>query len=251
MDLQEKERLQRIFPEAEIQEYLPEPCHPGCFPAGTKVQTTLGPLPIELIQKGHRVEAFCGSNLAGAQEWREGSLGLSHEQYSVAIRTTQGELLTTVTQPLWVVDHGVILVGKIQVGMSLISFDNGQSKPAQVLSIENTGRIEPVHNLILGDGVLFLPTALSRKASRLSDATLNLQDLESGTLCATTTRVFGFQFWHTGKLNNGGRSVTSETVDRRVPAVIQKGGSQVFSFTGNSIVTLTREVASLMTAGRC
>src|SRR5688572_2792668 len=41
--------LKRAFPEANVYEYeLPlEPCHPGCFPRGTLVETPEGPRPIE------------------------------------------------------------------------------------------------------------------------------------------------------------------------------------------------------------
>ncbi len=57
----ELERLKRTFPEAEVVELQPEPCHPGCFPAGTLVDTPHGLRQIETIAAGDSLIAILAS----------------------------------------------------------------------------------------------------------------------------------------------------------------------------------------------
>src|SRR5690606_29372579 len=51
-------KLSRLFPEAVLSEPLYEPCHPGCFPEGTLIETTLGPRAIESIEVGDTLLSF-------------------------------------------------------------------------------------------------------------------------------------------------------------------------------------------------
>ena len=92
-------RLAKIFPEAELFESQPEPCHPGCFPSGTLVGTPQGPRPIEGLQVGELITAVHSN----------GGIATAHIQSIFVtnnrlwkVQTDRGALLTTETQPLCV-----------------------------------------------------------------------------------------------------------------------------------------------------
>ena len=112
-------RLSRTFPEAKVREvHIPtEPCHPGCFPRGTLVETISGPRQIETMQVGDSLRALLPSGefitvqvqsifVTDNRLWR--------------IRTEAGELLTTETQPLCLTADEFQAAGQLQPGDEIL-----------------------------------------------------------------------------------------------------------------------------------
>jgi hypothetical protein len=91
----EVKRLSRIFPEAQLQESNPtEPCHPGCFPAGTLVDTPEGLCPIERIGPGDVV--ISQSPIGGSVSAKVESV-FTTENRLWQVETEAGTLVTTET----------------------------------------------------------------------------------------------------------------------------------------------------------
>jgi hypothetical protein len=149
----DRRRALEAFPEAEQHESLPEPCHPGCFPAGTLVETTSGPRSIETIA--------VGDELRIAE--RDGSLG-SAEVSSIfvttnwlfEIETERGTLVTTEIQPLCTSLGKIKPAGKLQPGDALVCCLGGTIESTRVVRVEATGRFEKVFNLVLSDSEVFI-----------------------------------------------------------------------------------------------
>jgi hypothetical protein len=61
------DQLAKIFPEATVHEHeiLFEPCHPGCFPRGTLIETPDGTRPIESIRVGDPLTAILEGGAEG------------------------------------------------------------------------------------------------------------------------------------------------------------------------------------------
>jgi hypothetical protein len=160
-------RMKQVFPEAELRESLPEPCHPGCFPAGTMVETQEGPRRIETLGVGDMIKTFGPSP----------SLGKIQEVFVTdnrlwRIETESGELITTETQPLVLSDRSVSQVGHLQPGDRLLRFRDDRLRAVQVLRVERTDRKAKVYNLILGDSEFMLANGfLSRSKPPKESAT--------------------------------------------------------------------------------
>ncbi len=151
----DRRRLARMFPEAELAESDPpqEPCHPGCFPKGTLVQTPSGPRLIETIQAGDAITAF---DLQGnAVDSRVQSVFIT-TNVLIQINTANGSLLTTKIQPLCLSDFRVIAAGKLQPGDVILRRDSGEMKPVKIIDISLTHRTEQVFNLVLGNPEIFI-----------------------------------------------------------------------------------------------
>jgi len=141
------------FPEAEIREALFEPCHPGCFPAGTVVLTHQGERAIETIGVGDllsTVSAEVDLSPIAVQSvfvttnrlWR--------------IVTDDGELTTTVTQPLCASMDQLVTAEDLTPGDRLLRLRDGEIRSVVVASVERTGRIEQVYNLVLSNSEVFV-----------------------------------------------------------------------------------------------
>ena len=148
--------LKRVFPEAEIREFeLPlEPCHPGCFPRGTLVDTPQGSRAIETIETGESLTAID----SGGQP-----LTVTVQSVFVTtnrlwkITTEDGSLLTTEKQPLCLADGFVPLpAGQLQCGDVILRRKSGRVYSAKVLDVAATERIEKVFNLVLGNREVFV-----------------------------------------------------------------------------------------------
>jgi Hint module len=154
-------RLQRAFPEAQFSEIFPEPCHPGCFPAGTLVETPAGPRRIETIRPGDFVlsVAQSGETLALRVQSR-----FVTENQIWRVETDDGVLFTTQTQPLCLAagaqsprpEQRTAQVGQINRGDQVLAWRDGQAIPTAVRSVAPTQRHENVYNLILGDSRAFV-----------------------------------------------------------------------------------------------
>jgi hypothetical protein len=171
----ERQRLSRVFPEADLSEMHYEPCHPGCFPSGTLVETPDGPRRIECIQVGDLVTSIGGDGVVSPiavqsvfvtpnRIWR---VELEHDT-----------LFTTETQPLCLAAGGTKAAGDLSAGDMILGWRAGSVQPTRVLDVAPTDRREAVHNLVLGnlehfvaDGILARskPPALVAGQTRVGD----------------------------------------------------------------------------------
>lgn len=148
-------RIRRVFPEAALrQDHPPQvPCHPGCFPRGTLVETPQGPRLIETIE--------VGDVLTAAQRRGEISTASVKSVFVTTnqlwqVETTAGTLLTTQIQPLCLATYEIVPAGQLQPGQTILHYEAGAVQPVEVLSVTPTERIETVINLVLAGGDLFI-----------------------------------------------------------------------------------------------
>jgi hypothetical protein len=146
-------RLSAAFPEASILEVHPEPCHPGCFPAGTLVETPAGPAPIETLGAGDRVVAL--SSEGKPREARVETVFRTQNRLQKIV-TSGGTLFTTPTQPLCLASGDTIAATKIRPGDRLLRFESGDVAIVDVTESLETERVAPVFNLILVDAERFV-----------------------------------------------------------------------------------------------
>jgi hypothetical protein len=149
----ELERLKRVFPEAEISETVPEPCHPGCFPRATLVDTPRGPRPIQTIEVGDVITTI-GTDGERATATVRSIFVTNNELWRV--ETENGELLTTQTQPLCLAADTTLQVGKLQPGENVVRYRDGALYSEGVLSARSTGRVDQVFNLIFDTSEIFV-----------------------------------------------------------------------------------------------
>lgn len=146
------ERLTQAFPEAEVHESYPEPCHPGCFPSGTLVDTPRGPRPIDTIQPGDVVSTFVPGDLAATAIVQ--SVFVTENQLW-NITTEKGSLVTTQTQPLCSAADRIIPAGKLDVGTTILQKQEGGIASVKVRQVSPCNRTEKVFNLVLGGSEVF------------------------------------------------------------------------------------------------
>lgn len=151
----DKSYAQWLFPEATLkeEERLFEPCHPGCFPDGTPVETPTGPCPIEAIAAGDKVLSI---RLDGTVEELAVQSLFKTENRLWEIETSNGNLVTTETQPLRLADGSTRGAGELQAGDILLKFSAGQVQQVSVRAVTKTERIARVNNLVLGDKQSFV-----------------------------------------------------------------------------------------------
>lgn len=143
--------LREAFPEALIRETVPEPCHPGCFPAGTLVDTPAGLRCIETVGIGELVKTY-GQQPSTAVV--QGVFVTDNRLWR--IDTEAGALIATQTQPLVLCDQEVVQAGKLHQGDKLLRWSDGGLKAVVVLQVRPTDRTEKVYNLILGNSEIML-----------------------------------------------------------------------------------------------
>jgi hypothetical protein len=146
-------RLQKVFPEAEFSEPLMEPCHPGCFPAGTLVDTPRGALPIEGLQAGETVTVVDAHGNASTDTIRS-VFTTTNRMWEV--RTDQGTITTTETQPLCREAGEPKRAGELQPGDLLLRLDADQFLPAIVEEVAATNDTSRVFNLVLDDADVYI-----------------------------------------------------------------------------------------------
>jgi hypothetical protein len=146
-------RLQKVFPEAEFAEPLMEPCHPGCFPAGTLVDTPRGALPIEGLQTGETVTVVDSHGNASTDTIRS-VFTTTNRMWEV--RTDQGTITTTETQPLCREAAEPERAGELRPGDVLLQFDGGLFRPAVVEDVTATEQTCRVFNLVLDDADVYV-----------------------------------------------------------------------------------------------
>ncbi len=146
-------RLEKAFPEAEVQEILPEPCHPGCFPAGTLVETPHGERPIEELAVGDRLVTILpdGTRALGTVESIFVTLNTLWK-----VDAADGSILTTQTQPLCRADGTIEQVGKLRPGDLLLRSTGKTVREVELLEVTKTAQVAKVYNVILGDSQNFI-----------------------------------------------------------------------------------------------
>jgi hypothetical protein len=149
----ELHRLARIFPEAEVREVLYPPCHPGCFPRGTLVETPHGKRSIEDIQPGDFVTTIFAN---GVTETANVQSVFVTENRLWKVVTEVGAFFTTETQPLCLAGDTIKPAGELQPRDRILRRLNGAIQSVEVQSVSPTPRIEKVFNLILGDSEIFV-----------------------------------------------------------------------------------------------
>jgi hypothetical protein len=129
------------------------PCHPGCFPAGTLVQTPTGTRTIDSLRAGDAVTIvrLDGAGIPG----RVQSVFIT-ENRLLKVETEDGHLLTTETQPLCLVDGTTQGAGELKAGDRILRWKDGKRHVVKVRAVTPTGRLEKVFNLILGDAEVFI-----------------------------------------------------------------------------------------------
>jgi len=150
---EELSRLTRAFPEAQLSETHPEPCHPGCFPRGTLVETPQGQRLIETIQAGDLVTAFFAS---GERLDTPVQSVFVTDNRLWQVETDEATLITTETQPLCLATDSTRGAGQLQPGDTILRCSGGKIHSVKVVQVTLTDRAEKVFNLILGDSELFI-----------------------------------------------------------------------------------------------
>ncbi len=146
-------RLKRVFPEAQLSERLFEPCHPGCFPHGTLVETPAGPRRIETLQVGDLVTSLAATGEPIAVPI-EAVFRTDNRLWEVA--TAKGVIVTTETQPLCTSLGQIETAGNLQPGDTIVRWESGTPKSETIETVHQTERIEPVINLVLDGGEYFI-----------------------------------------------------------------------------------------------
>lgn len=152
----EVRRLARMFPEATLvrfPEQHMEPCHPGCFPRGTLVETPSGPRAVDGIEAGESILAFLPS---GESQVIQVQTVFVTDNRIWRVETDAGSLFTTQTQPLCVADDSTVQAGKLQPGDQILRRQGEEIVAVRVLSVTSTDRTEKVFNLILGNSEIFV-----------------------------------------------------------------------------------------------
>jgi hypothetical protein len=160
LNTDEVRTLERTFPEAQLEEQRrpDEPCHPGCFPHGTLVETAAGPRRIETIAIGDEVISI---SPAGERVLLPVTSIFRTTNTIWIVETDQGALRTTETQPLCTELEAMVEAGKLQPGDVILKWSESASgetevRQARVLRVRKTETIAPVINLVLGNRESFI-----------------------------------------------------------------------------------------------
>lgn len=132
---------------------LPEPCHPGCFPAGTLIAVPGGTKAVEDIRAGNVVTTVGSEGTSG--QAKVVSVFITRNRL-IEVRTNGVDLVTTATQPLSLVGGGLRAAGELQVGDRIHTWDGSKRREVAVREVTATDRDAQVFNLILGEPVQFV-----------------------------------------------------------------------------------------------
>ena len=123
-------------------------CHPGCFPAGTLVQTSGCPRRIETIKVG---EFVLGVDKKGKTVAAKVHSAFVTDNYLVEVETDSGRLITTGQQPLCLACGCTKTANELVPGDEMLSWEDGERRPTKVRAINKTGQLVQVFNLVLED----------------------------------------------------------------------------------------------------
>jgi hypothetical protein len=137
----------------EAREPLPPPCHPGCFPEGTLVRVPGGVAPIEKIRKGDLVTTVDPGGKTSPVKVAD---VFTTRNKLVKVRTSEGSLVTTRTQPLCLASGEFRLAGELRADDRIWGWKDGKKRELLVLDVTDTKREGQVFNLVLGDSIVFI-----------------------------------------------------------------------------------------------
>jgi hypothetical protein len=135
------------------QQPLPPPCHPGCFPAGTRVHVPGGKKVIEKIREGDLVITVGAdgkpspTKVAGVFATRNRLL---------EVRAEGRTLVTTATQPVGLEGGGFRAAGELKPGDRVWQWIGDKRQAVAVREVAAAGREAEVFNLVLGEPVGFV-----------------------------------------------------------------------------------------------
>jgi hypothetical protein len=129
------------------------PCHPGCFPAGTEIQTPAGKKRIEALRQGDVVTVITADGTASSAKIAS---VFTTTNRLLEVRTDAGTLVATLTQPLVLADGTTRAAGELKAGDRIDRWEGDKRVAVTVKEITLTGREAQVFNLILGDPVHFV-----------------------------------------------------------------------------------------------
>jgi hypothetical protein len=130
-----------------------EPCHPGCFPAGTKIAVGSATKTIETIKLGDSISTI-GKD--GKQSQGKVTFIFVTRNRLYEVKTDKGTLVTTETQPLLLASEVLRPAGELREGDQIVRWIDGARSLATVKEVVETKRYEPVYNLVLGEPTLFI-----------------------------------------------------------------------------------------------
>jgi hypothetical protein len=178
VDSAELAEMKRWFPEARFFETRPmEPCHPGCFPWGTMIETAKGKRTVEQIQVGDKIIAI---ERTGEQKSIAVSSIFRTRNQLLEVHTSAGMLLTTRTQPLCVTSSRNVAAGELECGDSILIWKKGEMAPVKVLKVRLTERIEPVVNLVLDDSEAFVANGFLARSKPPAEPVISESGVEVG-----------------------------------------------------------------------
>lgn len=131
----------------------PPPCHPGCFPAGTRVQTPRGPKAIEDLRPGDAITVLSADGKPG--EGKVAAMFVTRNRL-VQMDVDGKTLITTATQPLSLADGKLRPAGELKSGDRIHAWVKGERSTVTVKSVDVTERVTQVYNVSLGEPVLFV-----------------------------------------------------------------------------------------------
>jgi hypothetical protein len=159
----------------------PEPCHPGCFPAGTSVMTPDGARPIDRIHAGDMVTTVRADGTTAPIKVQ--SVFVTPNRL-VKVETDGGVLLTTLTQPLCLAGGQYRAAGELTAGDRIERWRDGKRESVTVLGVALTERYENVFNLVLGNLEVFIADGFLARSKPPGDAVVS-EDRDVLTLPAS------------------------------------------------------------------
>jgi hypothetical protein len=130
----------------QVQEPRVEPCHPGCFPAGTIVATPDGPRRIETIRAG---DAVLNVPASGAPTPRKVAAVFAGQARLVEVQTATGRLVTTGRQPLTLAHGATKGAAELRPGDAILRWQDGEAVTTKVRGVKWLSAPGRVFNLVL------------------------------------------------------------------------------------------------------
>jgi hypothetical protein len=132
----------------------PEPCHPGCFPAGTKVSVPGGTMVIERLRVGDSVVTFGADGRATTAKVE--AIFVTRNRL-LELRTEGGNLTTTITQPMFLEGGEFKAAGELKAGDRVWRWQGAQRRAtAALVEVTAPTREAQVFNLVLGAPTTFV-----------------------------------------------------------------------------------------------
>jgi len=142
-----------IYLEEESMPVLP-PCHPGCFPAGSAVETPNGPRNIETIRPGDVVLRLLPDGKTAPV--KVASVFVGHAQI-IEVETDAGILRTTCKQPLSLTTGTLKAASDLHAGDEVARWKDGKPGSVKVRDVrQKDGQPVEIFNLVLEESGIFV-----------------------------------------------------------------------------------------------